>query len=120
MESDCIPRNRIGASAGFTLRKVGGDGMLTGSWRAAAWIAACTSSAAPSISRSRSNWMVTVVDPEELCDVIEETPGMVENWDSSGVATALAMVSGSAPGRLAETLMVGKSTAGNSLTGSDE
>ena len=45
---------------------------------------------------------------------------MVENCDSSGVATALAMVSGSAPGRLAETLMVGKSTAGNSLTGRAE
>ena len=45
---------------------------------------------------------------------------MVENCDSSGVATALAMVWGSAPGRLAETLMVGKSTAGNSLTGRAE
>src|ERR1700761_938228 len=120
MESDCMPRNRMGASAGLTLRKVGGDGMFTGNCRAAAWIAACTSSAAPSMSRSRSNWMVTVVEPDELCDVIEETPGMVENCDSSGVATALAMVSGSAPGRLADTLMVGKSTAGNSLTGSDE
>ena len=51
------------------------------------------------------------------CDVIELTPAMVENWLSSGVATAEAMVSGSAPGRLAETVMVGKSTAGNSLTG---
>ena len=37
--------------------------------------------------------------------------------EPSGVATALAMVWGSAPGRLAETEMVGKSTAGNSLTG---
>ena len=84
----------MGASAGLTLRKVGGDGMLTGNWRAAAWIAACTSSAAPSISRSRSNWMVMRVEPATLCDVIEETPGMVENCDSSGVATALAIVSG--------------------------
>src|SRR5258708_6369576 len=120
MESDCMARNRIGESAGFTLRKVGGDGMLTGSWRAAAWIAACTSSAAPSILRSRSNWMVTEVVPDELCDVMEATPAMVENCDSSGVATALAMVCGSAPGRLAETEMVGKSTAGNSLTGKAE
>src|SRR5579864_4209956 len=110
----------MGASAGLTLCKVGGDGMLTGSCRAAAWIAACTSSAAPSILRSRSNWMVMLVEPATLCDVIEETPGMVENWDSSGVATALAMVSGTAPGRLAFTVMVGKSTAGNSLTGSAE
>src|SRR3569833_149874 len=117
MESDCIARNRIGASAGFTLRKVGGDGMLTGNCRAACWIAAKTSSAAPSMSRSRSNWMVMDVRPEELDDVMELTPGMVENWFSSGVATAEAMVSGSAPGRQAETEMVGKSTAGNSLTG---
>jgi hypothetical protein len=43
---------------------------------------------------------------------------MVENWRSSGVATAVAIVSGLAPGRLAETLMVGKSTLGRSLTGS--
>src|SRR3954465_3168915 len=117
MESDCIARNRMGESAGLTLRKVGGDGMFTGNCRDAAWMAACTSSAAPSISRSRSNWMVTEVVPDELCDVMEETPAMVENCDSSGVATALAMVWGSAPGRLAETEMVGKSTAGNSLTG---
>src|ERR1700759_4920414 len=120
MDCDCMARNRMGASAGLTLRKVGGDGMLTGSWREAAWIAACPSSAAPSMLRSRTNWMVTEVVPDELCDVIEETPAMVENCDSSGVATALAMVWGSAPGRLAETEMVGKSTAGNSLTGNAE
>src|SRR5579883_1785739 len=117
MEPDCIARNRMGESAGLTLRKVGGEGMLTGSWRAAAWIAACTSSAAPSMSQSRSNWMVTVVVPDELCELIEETPAMVENCDYSGVTTSLAIVWGSAPGRLAETEMVGKSTAGSSLTG---
>ena len=43
---------------------------------------------------------------------------MVENWPSRGVATAAAMVSGEAPGRLAVTWMVGKSTLGNSETGS--
>ena len=42
---------------------------------------------------------------------------MVENWRSSGVATEEAMVSGLAPGRLAYTWMVGKSTFGRSLTG---
>jgi hypothetical protein len=42
---------------------------------------------------------------------------MVENCCSSGVATAEAIVSGLAPGRLAETEMVGKSTLGRSLTG---
>jgi len=40
-------------------------------------------------------------------------PAMVENWPSSGVATDDAMVSALAPGRLADTWMVGKSTFGN-------
>src|ERR1700743_1674711 len=97
--------NMIGASAGFTLRRVGGLGMLTGNWREACWIAASTSSAAASMLRSRSNWMVIEVLPAALEDVIELTPGTVENWLSSGVATADAMVSGSAPGRLALTEM---------------
>ena len=56
--------------------------------------------------------------PSALCDVIESMPAMVENCRSSGVATADAMVSGLAPGRLAETWIVGKSTLGRSLTGS--
>ncbi len=43
---------------------------------------------------------------------------MVENCFSKGVATADAIVSGLAPGRLALTLIVGKSTFGRSLTGS--
>src|SRR6202000_2872259 len=91
MESDCMPRNMMGASAGLTLSSVGGIGMLNGSGPPSTWSAACTSSAAPSISRSRSNWMVTVVVPDEDCDVIDDTPAMVENCDSSGVATALAL-----------------------------
>src|ERR1700683_2461410 len=107
----------IGASDGLTFGSVGGLGRFVGSWRAAACIAVCTSSAAPSISRSRSNWMVMLVEPWLLVDVIELTPAMVENWLSRGVATADAMVAGSAPGRLAETWIVGKSTFGNSLTG---
>ena len=56
--------------------------------------------------------------PSALVDVIESMPAMVENCLSSGVATAEAMVSGLAPGRLAVTWMVGKSTLGRSLTGS--
>ena len=51
-------------------------------------------------------------------DVIESMPAMVENCLSSGVATADAIVSGLAPGRLADTWIVGKSTFGRSLTGS--
>src|ERR1700679_1626963 len=110
----------IGESDGFTLRKVGGLGRLDGNWRDAAWVAVCTSPAAPSMSRSRLNWMVMLVEPCELVDVIDEMPAMVENWLSKGVATDDAMVCGSAPGRLAETWIVGKSTLGSSLTGSVE
>jgi hypothetical protein len=43
---------------------------------------------------------------------------MVDSCFSSGVATAAAIVSALAPGRLAETVMVGKSTVGRSETGS--
>jgi len=42
---------------------------------------------------------------------------MRPNWRSNGVATAEAIVSGSAPGRLALTLMVGNSTCGSDETG---
>ena len=44
---------------------------------------------------------------------------MVEKFFSSGVATDDAMFSALAPGKLALTVMVGKSTVGRSLTGSD-
>jgi hypothetical protein len=48
----------------------------------------------------------------EFDDVMELRPAMVENWFSSGVATADAMVSGLAPGRLAVTSRVGKVDVG--------
>src|SRR5258708_5496776 len=110
----------MGASAGLTLRRVGGEGMLTGNCRAAAWIAACTSSAAPSMLRSRSTWIVTEVVREELCAVMAETRARVKSWLPGGAAPALARVWGPARGRLAETVWGGKPTAGNSLTGSAE
>jgi hypothetical protein len=81
-------------------------------------IAACTSCAAPSMSRSSVNWTVICVVPTELVEIIDEMPAMVENWRSSGVATDDAIVSGLAPGKLAVTTRVGKSTLGRSLTGS--
>ena len=109
----------IELSDGLTLRSRGGFGICGGICRDAAEIADCTSCAAASILRSSSNCRVIEVAPCVLDDVIEEMPAMVENWLSSGVATADAMVSGSAPGRLAETTMVGKSTLGSSLTGSE-
>jgi len=55
--------------------------------------------------------------PRPLDDVIESMPAMVENCCSSTVATALAIVSGVAPGSEAETWIVGKIDVGRSLTG---
>ena len=62
-------------------------------------IAVCTSTAALSIDRARSNCSVTFVLPVPLDEVIESMPAMVVSWRSSGLATADAMVPGSAPGR---------------------
>src|SRR5579859_5374535 len=60
---------------------------------------------------------MTLVLPKPLEDVIWVMPEMRPNWRSSGVATAEAMVSGLAPGRLAPTAMVGKSICGSGATG---
>ena len=108
----------IGASAGFTLRCVGGFGIDGGSERAAAAIADWTSCAAASMLRSSVNCSVIVVMPSVDDEVIESTPAIVENCFSSGVATAEAIVSGLAPGSCACTWIVGKSTLGSALTGS--
>src|SRR6266849_901585 len=107
----------MGWSAGFTFWYDGGT-MPVGSWRSVLEIAACTSWAAASILRSSVNTRVMFVLPRFDDDVIWSTPAIVENCFSSGVATAEAMVSGLAPGRLALTVMVGKSTFGRLLTGS--
>ncbi len=58
------------------------------------------------------------VEPCELFEVISLTPAMVPSARSSGVATLDAIVSGLAPGRLAKTMMTGKSTCGSGETGS--
>ena len=47
------------------------------------------------------------VEPSPLVDVMLSMPAIVENCFSSGVATAAAIVSGLAPGRLALTVSVG-------------
>ena len=107
----------MGESAGLTLRNEGGVGISEGNLRCAAAMAACTSCAAASMSRSRLNCRVMDVAPRALTELMSSSPEMVENCASSGVATAAAMVSGEAPGRLAETEMVGKSTLGSSETG---
>ena len=56
--------------------------------------------------------MVMLVLPSWLIEVIWVMPAMRPNMRSSGVATAEAMVSGLAPGKLADTVMVGYSTSG--------
>src|SRR5580692_4719341 len=80
-------------------------------------MAACTSRAAASILRFKSNCRVTLLDPRVLEDVISVTAAMRPNWRSSGVATDDAIVSGLAPGSVALTEMVGKSTCGSGDTG---
>jgi hypothetical protein len=59
------------------------------------------------MSRERSNCRVTRVEPRELLDVISVTPAICPRMRSSGPATVADMISGLAPGRLAETEMVG-------------
>ena len=87
-------------------------GKLAGNWPRAALMAACTSRAAASMFRPRSNCKVMDVVPRKLVDVISVSPAMRPNWRSRGVATEDAMVSGLAPGRAALTPMVGNSTCG--------
>ena len=64
----------------------------------AALMAACTSRAAASMLRFRSNCRTMLVVPSWLVEVIWLMPAIRPNWRSSGVATAEAMVSGLAPG----------------------
>src|SRR3984885_2064901 len=80
-------------------------------------MAAWTSRAAPFTSRFRSNCIVTDALPVEDDDVIWLIPAILLNCRSSGVATAEAIVSGSAPGRLAFTEITGYSTCGKLDTG---
>src|ERR1039457_5510663 len=80
-------------------------------------MAACTSRAAASMLRFRSNCRVILVDPRLLDEVISVTDAMRVNWRSSGVTTDEAMVSGLAPGKPACTEIVGKSTCGRGDTG---
>ncbi len=82
-----------------------------------ALMAACTSRAAPLMSRFRSNCrMIRVVPWLELL-VMVLTPAILPSERSSGVATVDAITSGLAPARLAETTITGKSMFGNGATG---
>src|SRR6476620_11569405 len=62
--------------------------------------------------------MVICVVPCDELDDIEEMPATVDNCRSIGPATEAAMVSALAPGRVAVTAIVGKSTLGSADTGS--
>ena len=83
----------------------------------AALIAAWTSRAAPSTLRERSNCTTIEVVPSDEVEVISDTPAMAPSRRSSGAATEEAMVAGSAPGWVAPTTMVGRSTLGSGATG---
>src|ERR1035438_4939687 len=109
---------KIGESAGFTFRYDGLLGRFDGRLPRAALMAACTSRAAASMSRSRANCSVMPVDPSALDEVISVTDAIRPNCRSRGVATEDAIVAGLAPGRPAFTEMVGNSTSGSGDTGS--
>jgi hypothetical protein len=106
-ESEVTASTRIGVSAGFTFRIVGGKVMFGGNCPPAALIPLRMSAAAPSILRLRSNCTVTDVKPSVLDEAIWTMPGICPNCNSSGVATADAMVCGSAHGSCAVTEIVG-------------
>src|ERR1700682_2738753 len=67
--------------------------------------------------RLRSNWMVMTLVPCDELDDIDEMPAMVDSWRSMMPATEAAMVSALAPGNVAVTAIVGKSTFGSAETG---
>ena len=115
--SDVSARIMIGAADGLNLRNTGAVGRSDGRSVAAALSAAWTSRAAPSILRDRSNWTVIPVVPKLLCEVSSVTPAISPRRRSIGAAIVAAIVSGSAPGRVAITRMVGNSIAGRLATG---
>src|SRR5258708_17223758 len=100
-------------SAGFTLPKTGGVGILGGRSGSVCDMALWTSAAAASILRVSSNCRLMLTLPELLCELIEVKPAIALNRCSRGVATDAAMVSAFAPGKLAATAIVGKSIFGN-------
>src|SRR6267154_3858125 len=115
--SDTSEMNRTANSDGLTFRKLGGIVISIGSRRCAIVSAVGTSSAAASMLRLRSNWMVMTLVPCDEFDDIEEMPAMFDSWRSMMPATEAAMVSALAPGNVAVTAMVGKSTFGSAETG---
>ena len=70
------------------------------------------------MSRLMPNCRMIWVLPTEEVDVISLTSAIWPRCRSRGVATLVDMTAGLAPGRLAWTMMVGRSTAGRDETGS--
>src|SRR6185312_9019279 len=116
--SEVSARIRTGASAGLTLRYCGLVRRLVGRSARAALMAACTSRAAPLMSRLRPNCSVMRVEPTVEEEVISVTSAIWPRCFSSGLATVVATSCGLAPGSVARTEMVGKSTCGSGDTGS--
>ena len=106
-----------GAAAGFAFLNLGSDGRSLGKSASDAFIAACTSRAARSMLRpiANCNWMLVL--PSELTEVIWSTPEIWPSRRSNGAATVAAITEGSAPGRAADTRIIGKSTLGTAETG---
>src|SRR4051812_37727120 len=106
-----------GAAEVLALRKRGSDGRSLGRSDSAALIAAWTSRAARSVSRPILNWSWIEVRPIELVEVIWLMRAISPSRRSSGEATVAAITDGSAPGRVANTKIAGKSTFGTEATG---
>src|SRR6202790_2829885 len=69
------------------------------------------------MSRFSPNCRVMRVAPTVLDEVISVTSAICPRWRSSGLATVVATSCGLAPGRVACTEIVGKSTCGSGDTG---
>src|ERR1700710_809038 len=106
-----------GAAAGLALRNLGKLGRSLGRSASDALIAAWTSRAARSMSRLILNCSWMLVEPSELVEVIWLMPAICPRRRSKGAATVPAITVGSAPGRVADTRIIGKSTFGTAATG---
>jgi len=114
--SEVADSSRIGESAGLTFDRSAAWEGSSANCPLAALIAACTSLAAPSIERLRSNWMVNRGRAEIARRGHLRDAGNLRELPLQRLArTEEAMVSGLAPGRLAVIWMVGKSTCGAAL-----
>jgi len=85
----------------------------SGSRRRIEAIRSRTSWAAASTSRSSSNSTTTMLTPSLLVDRSVLTPPIVLSASSMRSVTSVSTVSGSAPGKTAVTVTMGKSTLGN-------